>query len=197
MELEWKYRADPALFDEIRRELTGREDIFQMETVYYDTPGADFSRRRCTLRLRRENERSVCTLKAPGSGAGRPEWEGDCRRMEEAAAVLCKLGAPAELLSLMDGGLLPICGARFQRIAVTVTLPEAVVEVALDAGILTGGKQKLPFGELEVELKSGSETAALAFARALAARYALTEEPLSKFARALALYKGETYGSVT
>ena len=187
MELEWKYRADPALFPKIRRELSGKEELFQMQTLYYDTPGADFSRRRCTLRLRRENGRGVCTLKAPNEGAGRPEWEAECDSMEDGILALCKLGRPEALLSLAKAGLAPICGARFQRIAVTVALPGAVVEVALDEGILTGADKERPF----CELKSGSEGAALAFAQALAARYGLAEEPLSKFARALALYKGE------
>lgn len=191
MEFERKYMADPALFDRIRRDLMGSEEIFQMQTTYYDTPGGAFSRQHCTLRLRKENGRSVCTLKAPTRGLGRLEWETECDRIEAAIPALCKLGAPEELLAPAAEDLIPICGARFTRIAKTVTLGQCVVEVALDQGVLTGGNRELPFGELEVELKSGTEAACLAFAQTLAHRYNLKEEPRSKFARALNLYKGE------
>ena len=64
------------------------------------------------------------------------------------------------------------------------------MELALDRGVLFGGGRELPFAEAEVEQKSGSEAAAEAFARRLAARFALTEEPKSKFQRALALAMG-------
>jgi inorganic triphosphatase YgiF len=191
VEFERKYRADPAIFGTIRQDLPGAEEIYQMQTTYYDTPSGAFSRQRCTLRLRMENGRSICTLKAPTGGEGRLEWEAKCDRIEAAVSVLCKQGVPESLLAPAKEGLIPICGAAFTRIAKTVTLADSVVEVALDEGILTGGNKKLPFGELEVELKSGTEEACLAFAGEIAARYGLEEEPRSKFARALALYKGE------
>ena len=191
MEFERKYRADPALLEKIRQELAGEEAIFQMQTTYYDTPGGAFSRRRCTLRLRMENGRSVCTFKAPTQGEGRLEWEAESSHIEDGILALCKLDCPEELLAPTREGLIPICGARFTRIAKTLSLPDGAVEVALDEGVLTGGSRELPFWELEVELKSGTEENCLAFAESLAARYDLAEEPLSKFARALALYKGD------
>ena len=47
--------------------------------------------------------------------------------------------------------------------------------------------EPLVIEQLEVELKSGSEEAATHFANALAAKYNLSREPKSKFARAAAL----------
>ena len=64
------------------------------------------------------------------------------------------------------------------------------MEIALDQGILTGGNREQPFAELEVELKEGSEEAAIRFAEGLAAKYGLTPEKKSKFARARALAEG-------
>jgi inorganic triphosphatase YgiF len=61
------------------------------------------------------------------------------------------------------------------------------VEIALDLGVLRGGEKEIPLCEVEVELKSGSQDAAVAFAEALAEKYALVPEPKSKFARAAAL----------
>ena len=66
-----------------------------------------------------------------------------------------------------------------------------MAELALDQGILLGGSKELPLCEVEVELKSGSEAAATALAQALAAAYSLSEEPKSKFRRAMDLAQGE------
>ena len=50
-----------------------------------------------------------------------------------------------------------------------------------------GGGKTIPFAEIEVELKSGEEAAATAFAEALAQEFNLTPEPKSKAQRAMAL----------
>ena len=80
-----------------------------------------------------------------------------------------------------------VCGARFTRQCKTLAVEGSTVELALDRGILLGGGRELPLCEVEVELKSGSQDAAVAFAEALAEKYALVPEPKSKFARAAAL----------
>ena len=61
------------------------------------------------------------------------------------------------------------------------------MELALDQGVLLGRGKELPFAEVEVELKEGSDEVALAFAKALAEEFHLTEEPKSKFVRAMTL----------
>ena len=67
----------------------------------------------------------------------------------------------------------------------------SLLELALDRGVLTGGGREIPLCEVEVELKSGSREAVLAFAKELAQRFDLAPETRSKFRRALALAKGE------
>ena len=73
------------------------------------------------------------------------------------------------------------------RLAKTVELENCTVEIALDLGVLLGRGKELPLCEVEVELKAGSQEAAVAFAETLAAEHALEKEPLSKFRRALIL----------
>ena len=158
-----------------------------METVYYDTPAGDFRRLRWTLRRRLENGRSICTLKTPAGGALRNEWETSCPDIRDAIPALIALGAPEALAELAAKGMQPSCGARFTRLAGELEIPGAKVELALDRGILTGGGRELPFAEVEVELKDGSEEAAAEFAKALAEELNLKEEPRSKVARAIAL----------
>ena len=190
VELELKYKADEAALQSINAAFPEPGVTLQMETVYYDTPDGALSARHYTLRKRLENGVSVCTLKTP-TKQGRNEWETECDNIQDAVPVLCKLGGPQELSSLTQAGLVPVCGAKFTRIAKTVQLPDAVVELALDRGVLTGGDKALPFYEVEAELKSGSEAALMVFAQALAQRFSLKPEPKSKFRRSLDLSKGE------
>lgn len=158
-----------------------------METTYYDTPDGQLSRMHWTLRRRMENGRSVCTLKTPAGGLGRNEWEVECDNILKALDRLCELGAPLQLLALAAGGLVESCGARFTRLAGLIETDGAVLELALDQGVLLGGGKELPFAEVEVELKKGSEEAAIRFGAALAASMDLKPEPRSKVARARAL----------
>ena len=185
-EFELKYRADSGVIAAIRASFGDFSEI-RMETVYYDTLDAALSRRRWMLRRRYENGTSVCTLKTPLPDGSRGEWETPCNDIAAAIDELYKLGAPEELLTLTAGGLTEVCAARFTRLAKRLTLERCTVELALDEGALMGGGKTLPFAEVEVELKSGEEAAAVAFAEALAQKFGLTPEPKSKAQRAMEL----------
>ena len=190
-EFELKYRAAPEQLRRLQRELSRNWQTVSMETVYYDTPAGDISRRKWTLRRRYENGLSICTLKTPLPDGSRGEWETECGDIRSAIPALCKLGAPEELYALAAGELIPSCGARFTRLAALVTLENCTLELALDSGVLLGGNREIPLCEIEVELKSGSEEAALGYARTLQETYGLVAEPRSKYARAARLAKGE------
>ena len=185
-EFELKYRADDAAIEAIQQKYGDFQQI-HMETTYYGTPDGELARRKWTLRRRMENETSVCTLKTPGGAHARNEYEVECADILSAIDLLLAKGAPEELKELTKGSVRPLCGAKFTRRAKTLVLEACTVELALDRGYLTGGGKILPLGEVEVELKSGSEAAATGFAEALAAQFGLTPEPRSKFARALHL----------
>ena len=189
-EFELKYRATPAQRSAIMKEY-GDFTPITMETTYFDTLDGTLSAAHITLRRRFENGVSVCTVKTPADQHGRGEWETECDSIETAIPVLCKLGCPVDLVSLCAKGITPICGAKFTRLAKTLTLPGCTVELALDAGILTGGGKELPLCEVEVELKEGSEAAATDFAHAFAARFGLLPEKRSKFKRTLSLSRGD------
>ena len=188
-EYELKYRADAEILRSVYTTFPARWQTIQMETTYYDTPSGSLSAKRYTLRKRLENGVSVCTLKTPGRGNARGEWEVQADRITAAISELCKLDCPADLEDLCAEGLVPICGARFTRKAGLFTLRACVMEIALDEGVLTGGGKELPLCELEVELKEGSREAMDAFAEELAQLYGMHPELRSKFARALSLYK--------
>lgn len=189
-EFELKYRATEQILAAVAVKY-GSFTPISMETTYYDTPDGTLASRHITLRRRMENGISVCTVKTPLADGSRGEWELQWQQPEYMVAELCKLGAPVELRSLTAGGIVPVCGARFTRFAKTLELDDCVVELALDRGVLMGGGREMPLCELEVELKSGEDAAAVAFARKIAAEFALEPENRSKFRRAQGLAKGE------
>lgn len=189
-EFELKYAAMDAQLALLQGQFPRCAPI-AMETTYYDTPDGELDRLHWTLRRRMENGQAVCTLKTPLPDGSRGEWETEEADIEKAIPLLCGQGAPKELPVLTAGGLVESCGARFTRLACPVTLKDAVVELALDRGVFLGGGKELPFAEVEVELKEGSEAAAIAFAEKLAAEFGLRPEPRSKVMRARALARGE------
>ena len=186
IEFELKFRIDGESMEALAAEM-GEPHLLDMETAYYDTPDGALSRRRSTLRRRLESGKSVCTLKTPAGPSARNEWEVECDTIEAAIPMLCKLGAPEALPEVVAEGLVQTCSARFRRRFWRVSFHGALLELALDRGVLLGGGRQAPLQELEIELKSGTREAAISYASLLTARYRLEPEPKSKFRRALEL----------
>ena len=186
-EYEMKYAASPEQLEALFRRFSGSFHTLTMETTYYDTENRDFSSRRYSLRLRKENGEPVCNLKIPLDAFSRGEWE--CREADIAAGaeILARMSGVKELEALAQQPLFPLCGARFTRRAAELSPEGCTVELALDQGVLLGGGKELPFAEVEVELKQGRDEDAVAFAQTLASRFGLTQEPKSKLRRALEL----------
>lgn len=182
-EFELKYAANPEKLAALKGCFPNLTQI-RMQTTYYDTPDGRLGKLHWTLRRRMENHRSVCTLKTPAEGFGRNEWETECGDISAAVELLIAEGAPKQLLLFAAQGFEESCGARFTRLAGPVAFEDALLELALDEGVLLGGGRELPLCEVEVELKEGSETGAVAFANELAAEFNLKPEPRSKVARA-------------
>ncbi len=185
-EFELKYAA-PA---ELHRAILAAWGPFRkitMETTYFDTPDGALAAEKITLRLRRENETLVCTLKKPLPQGGQAEWECEAENLSTGLERLAESGAP----KLTAERLIPVCGARFTRMAAMLPTADGTAELALDQGVLLGGGREMPLCELEVELKTGSDEATVALAEEIARQYGLQPEPRSKFRRAFGLAKGE------
>ena len=185
-EFELKYQATPETIAAIQAKF-GEFTPISMETTYYDTEDLALRKRKWTLRQRLENGKAVCTVKTPLPDGSRGEWETESIDLAEGVRQLYAMGAPNEILDYVNRGVAPFCGAKFTRLAKTIALPGGCVELALDEGVLLGGGRELPFAEVEVELKSGKDDLAKAFAGNLAAEFDLKEQPKSKLARAMAL----------
>lgn len=185
-EYERKYRGDAAVIQAIQEKYAPFTPI-TMETTYYDTPDLKLRLRHWTLRKRLENGVSVCTVKIPLPDGSRGEWETVSASLMAGVLALVSQGAPEELLDLTAGGVTPFCGARFTRLAREISLPQGSVELAMDQGCLLGGGKERPLCEIEVELKSGEDGVAAAFAEDLAREFGLVPELKSKLARAMEL----------
>ena len=160
----------------------------RMRTTYYDTEDGFLEKRRWMFRLRTENDRSVVTMKTPGEGHTRGEWEVESDYLDEALEKLAALCAPQELTAMQPDTLAPICGASFTRITAELRLSEdTACMICGDVGELTGGGKSALLCELELELKHGNEAELTAFAQKLMETYHLSEQPLSKLQRARAL----------
>ena len=189
-EFELKYSCSAEDFEALKAAYEGFATI-EMETTYYDTFDGKLNNRHWTLRRRYENGKSVCTLKTPAADGSRCEWEVEAPGIISAIPQLCRMGAPMELMAFTVSGVREVCGAKFTRLALQLDVPGAKVERALDKGKLFGGLRENDLQEVEVELKDGADTAALAFAKLLAEKYHLMPENRSKYKRALGLAMGE------
>lgn len=187
VEYELKFKADGCVLQALCREFPKNHTHFEMQTTYYDTPSRALSARHYTLRLRQENQKTVCTLKSPAEGYGRQELETECAAIEEGLKILCKLDCPEDFPSLVAEGVQAVCGAKFSRIAIPVNTDRFQAELALDEGILFSADRTAPLCEVELEYKGGDRAEMTAYARILATLYGLEPEAQSKFARALQL----------
>ncbi len=187
-EIECKLAVpDAEALCDLRRAFSGQgaEETADYETIYFDL-GEELNARRFMFRARKSGGgEAVYTVKTPGEGYARGEWECEAASPAEAAKRLAALGAPREIAERTE---FPVtCGARFTRTAITITREDSVIELAFDLGELTAPGASAPVCELELELKSGPAEPMLALLGEITRTYGLHELKKSKYARARAL----------
>lgn len=187
-EIECKLSVpDAETLSGLRRAFSGQgaEETADYETIYFDL-GEELNSRRLMFRARkRGGGAAVYTVKTPGEGYCRGEWECEAASPEEAAKKLAALGAPREIA---ERSAYPVtCGARFTRTAITICREGSVIELAFDLGELTAPGASAPVCELELELKSGPLAPMTALLGEIMQEYGLRELKKSKYARARAL----------
>ena len=114
---------------------TGAWQEIRMVTEYLDTPDRAIAARKWTLRRRMENGEAVYTIKTPGDGYARGEWESRKESLHEAVRELVRLGAPGDLAELAAGGVSRTCGVEFLRRTAELTLDGGVWRGRADAGL--------------------------------------------------------------
>lgn len=197
MEKEYKWSAAPSQFGDALLWASVRVGspprTIQMHSEYFDTADGLLRAHDAALRMRRENDKSVCCMKrknvnsADGMRA-HEEYECDAETITSGLAALPAHGAPAYLCALAAAAPLEVtCTVAFTRTAVLLQQEDTVCELALDEGRLCRADRTAPLCEIELEFKVGDEAVFHALANELSAQLSLTPEPKSKLARAIAL----------
>lgn len=201
-EIELKLAADPAVLKRLFRSppiaghAIGKPKRRILDSVYWDTPDRRLAKRGMALRVRRSGKTFTQTLKAEDTRVVRGEWQAP---VPGPAPDLSLVEAPAarERLGLvLPDELAPVFATRFARRSVDLRFPDgdggvAVVEVALDEGVIAAGEAEAPIAELELELKAGRAVALWRLAAELHAIEPVRIETEAKSARGYRLASGE------
>src|SRR5579859_4665611 len=185
-EIELKFACGPGdLAAVLAAAPAGDDETRELISVYFDTPDLVLQKAGASLRVREYKGRRVQTLKR-GRGMVREEHEAPIEGLAPDPAL-------EPLPSMLPHGadLRPAFNVRVSRRQRTLRFKGAVIEIALDQGEVSGGDQKSPICEVELELKSGAPAALFALARELSAAAPLYLAFDSKAARGQALVAGE------
>lgn len=197
MEKEYKWRADEGLLGQALLWASSRigtqSRTLHMQSQYFDTADGLLREQQAALRMRKENDRSVCCLKlrnenTPEGMRAHEEYECFAHTVAEGLSILPKRGAPLALCAqALSAPLEIICTVDFRRCAILLQQDNTVCELALDQGTLRHGEKNAPLCEIELEYVAGSEEAFHTLAAELATHLSLVPEPESKLARAMKL----------
>lgn len=168
---------------------------------YFDTPTRELARARVALRMRRDGEQYIQTLKTRGqSVAGlseRNEWDWYLEKNKLDLKKLDDQCWPAALADLDKKQLAPIFSTDFTRQRAEIAWgrgkAKVVIEAALDLGKVIAGKQEEEICELELELRQGDPAALLELALELAADLPLMPCDISKAERGYRLFDPSSY----
>ncbi|CAG2155207.1 hypothetical protein LMG31506_05328 [Cupriavidus yeoncheonensis] len=141
-----------------------REQALQSE--YFDTPDFLLRRNGAALRVRRNGDQIVQTLKSSGEQRGglfeREEYESSLKEAKpDLEALRAAVPKSSPLSAVLKNGslsdrLVPIFRSTVSRRLWTLKLESGEeIEVALDSGKITAAQQTRSFSELELELKAG------------------------------------------
>ncbi|MDA8481518.1 inorganic triphosphatase [Pseudomonas resinovorans] len=175
-----------------------RRELFNQ---YFDTPDRDLAQARVALRLRRDGEQFIQTLKTRGqSVAGlseRNEWDWYLDKAKLDPKKLTDDCWPASLAELDKKQLKPIFTTDFHRDRAEIAWgrgkAKVVIEAALDQGKVIAGKLEEDICELELELRQGEPEALLELAAELAADLPLMPCDISKAERGYRLHDANSY----
>jgi len=201
MEFEVKFQIPAARRAAVRRALdtaTARQQ--QLRALYVDTAEGALARADLALRLRYENGRWVQALKGRGDGVlARLEHEVVLTRAPQrlaASAIDPARHAASEAGALLasvladDDRLVEVLRTQIRRLSRRIASDGALIEIALDEGVLLSAGRRAVVCELEFELVSGPPEALPALAVRWARRHALWWDVRTKAERGRRLAQG-------
>lgn len=195
-ELELKLELSPQAAKRIRghqllKSLDGETGF--LEARYFDTGDDELRKDGYSLRVRRNGEKSVQTLKRGAGSAGlfdRSEWESEVAGLEPDAAALET--TPLRKKRKLVQRLKPVASSVIERSTWLLNRDHYQIEIALDEGCFRAGRRKVPVVELELELVRGEPCHLFQLARELGTAAPLRLSVLSKGERAYRVARRES-----
>lgn len=168
---------------------------------YFDTPEHALANSAVALRIRRDGEQLIQTLKSRGNSiaglSARNEWDWNLTSDQLDLNLLDENCWPSELAELDKTQLQPIFTTDFTRELIELSWDyqgqPVTVEVALDQGQVQTEKGSEEICELELELRQGPVAALFDLALKLAAEVPLMPCDISKAERGYRLYDNANY----
>ncbi len=171
----------------------------KMQADYYDDEAAKLSSAGISIRIRREDETSILTVKAPSGQEGtlseRLEWNYPVKpgtpELSQVIALLHNEPDSSSVISFLkemgDEPLLSDMRTDVTRWEARMNFGGAFAVVSIDEGMLYGGSLREPCRELEVEYLSGEEEAFTEAALTIQEEFGLLGNTRNKLVRMLDL----------
>jgi triphosphatase len=177
LETELKFHVSSDVLAALREHpaLAGSGRAEHLMSVYFDTPDSRLRRAGVSLRVREQDGTFVQTLKSIG-GQGLFDRAETQAQIETARPELARLkGTRAALvLNRHARALRPVFATNVERTVRTWRRGGGAVEISLDEGEVSAGRERGAIRELELELKKGSEALLFELARDLSLTIPLT-----------------------
>lgn len=174
LEAELKFRVPPRSLERVetwrlpggRQQTQAQADLV---STYFDTPKQKLRRYGLSLRVRRNGQKYIQTVKSASDGRfGRGEWEAE---VESNSPDLAKAdGSPLEELvsRRLNRKLKPVFQTSVHRITLPINRGGSEIELAIDRGKISVGRRSIPVEELELELRRGEPRDLFEVANAIA-----------------------------
>lgn len=196
-EIELKFQVPAASAAAVRRAVaTAAVQRTRLQAVYFDTADVRLAAAGLALRLRREGDRWVQTLKGRGDDLmNRLEHEvvlapGGSEPPVDPARHAGSPAGQALAAALQGAELLPQYRTDILRLHRVVRQGGIRIEIAFDEGRILAADRSWPVCELEFELKAGSPTALIDLATRWALRHGLWLDVRTKSERGHRLARG-------
>jgi triphosphatase len=188
LEREIKLYVPVARQAAIERELTKHQaTVLSLHARYFDTEERELAEAGIALRLRKEGDQWVQTLKMAGPDEqSRIELNYD---RPEATLDLSVYSDTALLRTLrkLRGPLVQRYETQIERRLLRLSTPDSTIELAYDRGVINAGASSLPVSELEFEYVAGDLAALFDVSKQWLKKYRLVMDLRSKAERGDAL----------
>jgi triphosphatase len=177
----------------LKRNRAGKPKSRRLVSTYYDTPEKALARRGVSLRVRRENDKRIQTVKTTGDAGvanSRGEWEWPVESDKPDLGLLKDAPIAKLFADVSEDRLEPVVVTDVVRTTQNLEVDGDLVEAALDLGSIVAGRVKQDIRELELELRQGTPASLYRLALELNSAVPFDIEVESKAARGFRLKEG-------